>query len=391
MFTEMKNKSAWIALALLLALLPATANAQLLTTGAGNSGINLCTNPTWINCPVNPLPIFKAAVAATLSASADTTVLVAGDSTTWGVHATSQATAYPAMLATALTTAGYPAQSQNTFSYYSGGVPDARLTVGSGWIGSTSSIGGPMYFNNSTTTAVTFAPVSAFSSFNFYYLDNAQVGAVTVDGSTIDALTAGVTGLPIKKTYSVAAGIHTVGYTRTSGTPFFMGWNANISASKSLGILNAGANGVNSFTWADTATPYSMLNTSLLTLPSLAIVNVGINDWLGTTTPAEYAANMQAMINAFKANSVDVLLVVPVPSSISLASRALQQAIVAQIYALAASNNLVGLDMTKAWGGSFEAANPAFYCGDLIHPCDAGYADEAARLSALLQYVLTHP
>ena len=348
--------------------------------------------PYWINFHHGALPHFKAAVAATLAGTADTLVAMIGDSTTKGTNASSWTTTYPNVLATDFTAAGYPSQSQAAFSQVD--APDSRLSFGASWTGGPVSIGGPLNEGSSTTTAATFTPTIALDSFTVYYFNNGG-GPLTVlvDGSSVGSIPdSSASSLITAQLFSATLGTHALGIQNGTGstTTFFPGWDVFDSTTRRVHFLNLGVSGYNTSQWSGQVAGYTPLNATLkLTpAPALWIINLGINDWLQQNTAAAFGASYQSIINAGQAAGVDMVLVGPVPSSTGSGGVALQyqQAITQEIYALAKSNNLIGIDMTAYWG-SYAAVCQAYYgaCASAIHPADGGYASEAAVISTFLQ------
>ncbi len=343
-------------------------------------------DPNWMNAGTGRLPVFRNAVAKTLAGNADTIVSIAGDSTTQGFDASSFSTTYPSVLASLLTVAGYPAQAESRFGPVvtgaTAGTGDAQLSIGSGW--ASAGVQSIQFWTNSTSTnALVFTTLTTITGFDIYYFDGASgTFQVTVDGSTVDTITLGNTGVMVKKTYTTSSGTHALGVVRTAGSVSFMGWTLRNSAAKQIIIHNLGVSGSKSGDWSPGGgtNPQAVL---ALTAAHLIIINLGINDWDNGIPPATYLSNMQSLRAAVSPPS-DVLWMYPVPTVTSQASIATQQAIGAQIYFMASSHNDIGLDMTKRWVS--QANSAALYNADGVHPNDSGYADEAAALSALLQF-----
>ena len=330
--------------------------------------------------PVPTLPIFKAAVAQTKAAAADTLVAMCGDSTTKGVDAASWATAYPGALAADFNVS---ADSQAQFGGIIGG-GDNRISAGSWFNGGGVSIGGSMWEANAAAT-MTFTPTIAFDSFDLWYFNgNSASCIVKVDGATIDTINTGAGVSIAKNTYSVSNTTHTISMVWVSGNFFFLGWILHNSTARAVKFMNFGSTGSTTSDWATTTPSYSPLEATIAISPSLAIVNLGINDYLDSIAPSTTLSNLQTIVSTLKSHNIDVAMIVPVPSSTSVATLAAQQAVATQIYTVAAQYNLPLYDMVKRWV-SWAAVQATFYGGNTIHPTDTGYADEATAINTFLQ------
>lgn len=357
---------------------------QIRTASGGAIDPATVFDPNWINPGQNRLPITRAAVAQTLAGNADTIISIAADSILKGWLCSSFYTTASAVLASLLTAAGYPAQAEARYGPTASGNADPQLSVGSGWNGG--GLQSAQFWINSTTTnplALT-TPIVITGYVAEYYDGVSGTFQVTVDGSVVDTITTTGTDVTIKKSYSVSSGTHALGIVRTAGTVAFMGWgNLRNSAVKKIIINNLSAPGALTADWA-TAGSSNLQAVLSLTQPHLVIGNPLTNDWLTAVAPSTSSLNLQALASAISPVS-DFLPIYPVPSSTSLASVAAQQATGAQLYSLAVARNFIGLDLTKRWV-SWANVSTAFFGGNTIHPNDAGHADMAAAIFALLKF-----
>lgn len=343
------------------------------------------------------LPNTRAAIAKVLAKTKRMKVCCLGDSTTAGVGAGTAASgnvgarpfSYPEFLAKYLAARGLPVTTDSFQGFANGtGEPawDARATYGAGWGGGASDWGGPLKYNNSTTTSLSFTPLGAFDTFEMAYVVPGVSGAtftVSVDGSVIDTInTSNAAASYSKKTYNVTRGTHTISWARTGvGTDCYIGMtDCYDSAAPAISIYNAGHSGISSTQLSSSAQPWSVLRIFDTWQPDLTILDCGINDSLGAITPATYSANMQLIINKARLYG-DIVLKVPVTNLDPNFP-----GIVAAMKALAAANNIPLIDIGQRFG-SYAQANASGLYFDGRHLKAPGYADVARAVAGLFDAI----
>ena len=333
-----------------------------------------------------------------------------GDSTTVGGYAggTTNAVAgsWPRYLSEFLSNAGLQSGWQNfmgdhaTYGTTSLQAVDQRVTLGAGWTAFTGvgfCIGGYPQSNTSNTNPITFAPTIQTDTLEVYYLD----GSGTYDDFTILSGAAGAT-VPttggsvtvaktntIKKavaTYTLGTNIWNVAKANVnSNNLLIMGMVAYNSAVPEIQLLNCGCFSQKiSFLTDETYyfNPFSAIKqaTNATNGNPLAIINLGINDWINSTTPTAFYATLTSVVTQYKSHGTEVLLVVPVPTnpaSSAPSTLSAQAAIVQKIYLVAYATNCAVIDLTNRWV-DYTTANTFGYYGDTItHPSKFGYADIA--------------
>lgn len=343
---------------------------------------------------------FKLAKEAVLAGTRFGRVLCVGDSTTAGHGGQTNGTlagafpfAYPAAMATHLTSNGLPARlcsmgDGNTASLSGYAAYDTRNSFGGavGWaIQTSSSIGAGLIRAGSTAVDRWIKTFSGtWDTIEIVYINIAAAsmsvyinGGGTPVGTFTPTAGGGTTGTPQRVTYTVTRGANvSVELARNSGTNIYISSvEVYDSQNKEFLVYNCGWASGKSTDLVVTDASYRTLNMIQFMQPDLMILNIGINDY-PTTSQATFEANVALLVNRARLSG-DVVLNVPNPRS----TTANQAAFRGYIQGLAASLNtpLVDLQLAPPDGlGDYATASAN---GDInadgIHPTAQGYGKMA--------------
>jgi hypothetical protein len=307
----------------------------------------------------------------------------------------SRANAYPAQLATLLTSKyGEKASAGSIWGDGFEGANlsnfDPRISLESGWqISGTFVAGGNAFLDQTANSPrLTFNPGAPTDTLDVYfvtypgYADFVVSTKGTYAGNGKTDGPQGVSKVTIKRQLSDAAwDIQKSGLTADRAL-MLVGFDAYDSAASNVSVWNMGASGSRVAQWTDGGTPYSFSNALPVFAPDLTIIDLTINDWFDATPLDAYLANLQKMITAAKKTG-DVLMVVGVPSNVETAPPERQRKYADGVLALAYKNDLPAVDLLARWVS--QSYNPArgFYF-DGLHPSATGYADVAAALADVI-------
>ena len=334
-------------------------------------------------------------------AGARAPIACVGDSTTAGVGANNGATpyrtlSYPARLTQAIQQRSgglIPPTFQNFMS--TGGDPacdTGRLTL----IGNASYTGGAQGFGGSfigtaaATDGVDFVPggTATFDSVDVFWYSGSAAFTVSVNGGTKTTVTPsgsniGKTTVSLGATYPGTATVNIRG--AGANQTYIQGaacWNSTIPA---VEVYNGGVGGTTSGSWNQT-TGYGLFQGCLATKSALCIINLGINDLQGQSSPAsiitQFVADTQTRVTALQAQNCDSIVVIPTPcgdgqtqTNFPLLKAALQP--------LAASMNFPIVDLTERYQ-SYAKANAAGTYYGTLHPNGLLYSDEGDFFADLI-------
>lgn len=344
------------------------------------------------------LPRFRRALAQTLAGQANCPVVVAGNSTVFGVGSTNQVSepntnvwkqSFPQQIASQLNAAGVSASCNgivcsnpdNSWNIQSS---DSRLTFGGTWglLHGTPSIGGGLFQANGAGTLV-FTPASSCDTYRVRYVQNGSLGTmglavgagavtnVNTSGMTAfgSATVSGVLGQPLNISW-----VNGQLYTAT-----IEGWD---SAKASVIITNAGWPGAKLSDISGGVGPFDPFPALLAFNQVLTIVDIGINDWNNGTPLATFITELMSFLTRLLAVS-DVIIASPAPSSTAGTgiSNATQLGFVQALRNAATALKIPFVDVWSRWGD--WNANQIFYAPGntgFIHPNMNGYADYAKCL-----------
>ena len=253
---------------------------------------------------------------------------------------------------------------------------DARLSIGSDFSffsSATPTLGG-CYLTATANTShpLAFTPVGNVDTFKIFS-NNTGVSQANLNGgsnSTLSGSTSTVAG---------TLGANTLNLSWSSGGAIFTtGIEAYDSSKSWVSVVNAGWQGSRA---GDQAVAGTQLGINTL-VPSLTLINIGINDWTGGTSVSSFTTSLQTLITYAKATG-DCVIITPNPSNTTSASTVTQQALINVMYSLAASNNVTLIDLWGRWQ-SYSVSNGLGLAYDNLHPNGAGYSDVAQFIANVI-------
>lgn len=325
------------------------------------------------------LPILKAAIAQQKAGIANVRMLFLGNSTAMGFGGAANGIdngafpwSYPSQLAPLIS--GTSTQSRVGTNAQSSDSYDTRIVRGAGWVlpSGLPALGATFFKAPSgITTSLSFTPTIQTDTLDIFYIINPGGGTFKVDvgGASLGTTPTSATAAYGKVTYTAPKGANTWNITPTTAGDIYIGIvNAHDSTGpKTIDILNAGWSGalINNFV-SDTTSPWG----PLLSLPSIGTAYIGIdltvNDAIAQTPIPTFSSKHQTLITASKSAGADVMLISgdqPNPTSAPTYA-----AYVAAYDALAASNGIYHLNVSKILGGysTFLANN--WLSDTVVHP-----------------------
>jgi lysophospholipase L1-like esterase len=215
---------------------------------------------------------------------------------------------------------------------------------------------------------------------SFYY---------AVDGGTttsVDATHATVLGGRLQTVSGLSLASHTVTITPHSdhvpieGIIFYNG-----NETTGIRVWEGGHSGITAASYVDASFPH-WIDLLPNIAPDLAIIMLGRNEWVTGVSAATFIANLTTLIANVRATAT------PAPSILLVAEMQgnytpgpLWSTYVDAIAALVASDgNLAYVDLNPAFGGYTVPPSGPLYNADLKHPNDAGNAEIASELMALI-------
>ena len=331
-------------------------------------------------------PKFLAAVARTAMGTANTHVLIIGDSTTVG-YPYQVYQSWPALTHITNNLSNSPGIA--IYGSYTGGT-DTRWSIGSGWSNVTSYIG---FANLATFTAtagaspLVFTPGSAegiFDSFKVYYATQTGFGGFTVQATRGSPTTVNANkGSGGIATVTVIAGSAGTGNavtisSLTGRSTYILAIEPFLSTTKQIYIGNVGIGGSSAYGWSQNTSAFSSLRMIEATVPDLCVISLGGNDAGAMETTVDYISYLQPIINACKVSG-DVIVMTPWPSQNAPYST-YEAMYHPALLALGTSNRVPVLDIYGQYGGVYQAA----LSNDALHPNTAGYQAIANAASVLL-------
>lgn len=335
------------------------------------------------------MPRLRAALASTREGTANSNILIIGDSTSYGAYpvgSTSRANGWPTKAAQrAFDATGLNAGWQNFFGSSHPGLDpttaDPRIVVSGAMTFSGSNLNslGGRAFMATSAGALAFTPTVNVDTFDIYYV--AAFGMTfnrNIDGGADTLVTPPVTNNSIQKaTVTTTLGSHTLNLKWNAGNFYVVGVDAYSSATRQVSIWNAAWFGSSTTNWTGNTFLYDPLQALVSIAPHATVINLGINDWNGSVAVSLYKTRMQTIITA-AATVSDIVLVAPVPTD-STATRATQAEFVAAVHELAITNNCPVIDLWNAWGGNQDILDAYGMYSDTVHPSAKGQADTAQR------------
>ena len=345
---------------------------EVLTASQGIAGGTAVINCLGSN--LSATPHFQSAIAATAAGTANTRVLMIGDSITRGYpYQVNQV--YPAL--TQITNNLPNSPGIANYGSFGSGSSDNRWTIGSGW----SVISGYVGFAHdggftatSGASPLVFTPGTAvFDTFKVYYATQTGFGTFAVQATGGSSTTIPTpSGSGRISTVTVTAGSAGTGNAVTisspSGTAYILAVEPSLSTAKQVYIGNVGIGGTEAYDWSqNTGSGYSSIQTIEAVVPDLCVINLGANDAAAMVTTANYISSMTPIIAACKASG-DVIIMTFWPSQNTTVAT-YEAMYYPSLLALAASNSAPVIDL---WG-QFGGVNQPALSYDTLHPNSAGY------------------
>lgn len=398
--------TAWKLMAVKLTTIQTAATQALLSRGGVSWGASRASLPVW-----------TAALKRVARGTGRARLLVAGDSTVAGAGGNASTSLWTGAwnkswsfrLAAALSVRGIPtstdsittSQNISTGTYpafdprvaLSGTTLPAPLSAGATGNG----LGGASLWQIAYGTGngkLAFTPTSQWDTAFVYTPRTPSLsGTLTWDvdgGSTGSLLQTGANLLVLSNggVLSPALGIHTLNFTNVtpSTTAFLSAAICYDSTKPAVDVINAGCSsllvGSTTIGLARNDSPYASSSAIGYIAPDLTIICCTINDANAATNPATYASAMQIVITTAKVSG-DVILMAGCESSPIINSSNNRALILAQLQALAVTNNCVYISSDDYFGG-WTLNDAAGLMYDDKHCTGAGYQAVANMLVAAL-------
>ena len=365
-----------------------------------------------------------AAMIARVRANAGSgAIALLGDSTSFGTGASARTRDYAHALASILTSAGVPAETDSMwgvpagFSYAQLATYDNRFTQAGSGLGSgggTKSLAGNMFKLTASGDAIGFTPEKTVNAFDLWFPTGGTFGTfnVSVDGGPAQLISQNFyggswtyNGASWAQTTSPnatdgrfaraqlrisAAASHALAISWVSGTVQIAGVHGYRSDLAQIGLYDWGRPGETAPNWAagSASGSWNVLastnNGPLEYLPiDLVLLDLGINDANTGVADAAFSTAMQSLITGIQTRgSHDLGLIVPVASNFAAISEAAQRGKWSVIEKLSGTNANAPIvaDMPQRWGTYAGGAARSYY-SDNTHPTDTGYADKAQAIA----------
>ena len=337
---------------------------------------------------VRSLPKWRYARAGVVQGLRSGRIACLGDSNTMGWGATGatahrRALSYPSALAKRLadlnaTAANYFGRALSANSGYT--TYDPRITL-NGW--STTgplSLGGEMWFNDSTTDALVFTPDEAWNVADVWVaVDAAATLTLGIAGNEVSQTPA--TGQIVKLTFTApTVAVQALRMARVSGAVRIIGWSCRNSLRAGVEVLNMGRASWRSDQYADASAYYSPRNAIAVAGADLHLIQLGLNDWNQSRNPSLFATDMQALITATAAVGDAALIVPRTPNGSKTYA---WSEFVTVMRDLASGNAIPLIDLGTRLGDAAEATAAGWMTDDL-HPNAYGYGETAVAVHHLL-------
>lgn len=316
--------------------------------------------------------------------------VMAGAYSGTGTYTNAKVKSWPTQFASLLTDAGILAQessflSTNTGGYYAG--YDPRLSPGGGWTGAFESLGGNIWYNNSTTAALAFTPTQAFDRIEIIYPSYPGNGSMTVDvdgGATLATIDLNAAASVVIQTVNCTLGTHTVNLKRVAGDVLVYGVICYNSTAPKVSIVNAGLDGVTALRVSSPGAggpihgPPGVLSSLG---QALTVISIGINDLQVGTSASTFQGYLDTIVAAAQ-TSGSVILQSPIPynhgnyGSFGVPYNEAMRTV-------AKNRNCLFVDTVARWG-TYANANGLGMMHDNLHPSVGGLAAQAVATSRVV-------
>lgn len=304
-------------------------------------------------------------------------------------------------VASALNSIGMPSQAHGFFgdnNVYAGSTAttldayDApRIGLTSGWTASTT-IFGPcakaLANSNVSTTPFSFTPQGVVDTFDIYTIGDTATGIISLTrtgDTTIPSFNTLTPSKQMKKvTFSGARGYNPLQIARVSGYTAIGAIDAYDSTVPANRFWNLGWSSGAIADFINTTDGTSCLNAILFMNPTTVTIKLAINDWRLGTSIGTYTAGMQTLINALLPTA-DVILLTDYPSANAAVPVLTQETYQNAIRTLAATNNLLLLDIAQKIGSQELQAAIGNYGDAQVHPNRNIYRDAGITVALALR------
>ena len=265
---------------------------------------------------------------------------------------------------------------------------DPRIALNAGWVdgvtGTNVGLAGGSLVNNTNANALSFTPVGAWNTADIYAVGlaagtetySADVGGTATNFSPTAFVTT-------KSTYSPGSkAVQTLNLKKVAGSNInHFAIDCYDNTTGHVAIWNIGHSGSKATDWASSAASaiYGKFPLLALLTAHLSVIQLGLNDYDNAVSIASYIAAMQTVITQ-QLTTGDVVLVVPAPpGAATVGGGPAWSEFVAAIYALAVTNNLPVIDLTRRFV-DYSTMNALGLRTDVLHPNKLGYGDSGLAL-----------
>lgn len=369
------------------------------------AGGNVCFNAACVRRASIGLDLYKAALAAVQSGTADARVIVVGDSNAVAYQSSGTmagnaiARSWPAKLAGSMVNnpgvfSGFLGDSLATNSGSTPAAFDFRVSMGTGWtVNSLETIGGRMFVGGSTSGGYFgFTPGVAFTKVRIGYsrYSGSPQYAVNIDGgSSLGTLAMNGTGLAFEEftaSGSDTSQIRVVSNGTAGGRLVSIeAWDAS---GTQVRIMTCGIPGATAASWAVATNDYSPLNAIRAVRADLVEVNLGIND-LTYSTRQEFRNSLRKLLWAAKGFGSVLLHGFQYMGEWGPATFAIQDQWRGDAEAVAAECGVEYNDITDwaAWATYAAAVGNSFMdLTDQVHITDAGHTSLGSLNAPLIDF-----
>lgn len=263
---------------------------------------------------------------------------------------------------------------------------DPRLTFGTGWSGSTNSLGGGMFGGAAGSGELRFQPTSAVDRFSLIYRGGADrpTFSIAKGSETINVVPSGATMTYVRHEAVFATkDAQPIIITRTGGNNALtiIGGVAWDSGTPAVEVMNFGVYGVVSAWWTDASTALTPLSALGAYAPHLTVVNLGTNDLAQNVPMTTWLTNLRVIIAMAKVTG-SVLLTWPAIAGVgtSYGSDAVRAPWIAALRSLAAELGCLFVNEEALLGGR-AAAQAAGAMPDGVHEAAWAYDVQASAIA----------
>ena len=269
-----------------------------------------------------------------------------------------------------------------------------NVTINNSYTGGANSV-----FTNSGGTGATivYTPGVGFTSITVYYIQGPGLGSFTTQidgGSSLGTVsTANATKAIKSVTYTGLSGTASSNVTLTfvgaANSVFIEGFTVG-TGNSAINMINFGASGLKVSNFNDATDEWRSSYIPAALAPSVAFIQLGINDCKDSTVDAAtYAANLTTMITTWKSAGVEVYVVGKLPSNPAYNAYTAvtrQNDLVDAAYSAAVANSVPFVDL-YGYMDSYAYQSGMGMMTDGLHGNAGLYADEALFLANCIEHI----